>query len=325
MGGGFNAGGSGVGGSGTGGSGIGGGTGTGGTDGACAPPVDKTQTAICVTLVPEAIKAESDPALDLHGALVIQIFDTPTPPQKTASAVALAERLVPANPTTAEVALDAIPTQRLVGTFPKTAYVRAVFVDNPALLATGTDLGWGAWIGGIDVTDGFQEDDPVLPVKLGIGEGNPVSLPLVALRQLTVTVKASVTPIGDGQGPLTAVVVASADVTTKPPAFGVANAACADVASGSVTVTGFVVGQGPYFISGALNDLGLSGDFPPGTMAALDVKPDKITIPQKLSFGARDYAVKSQIDLSYVVPLPTDAGALPPNSCADLIGRDGGS
>jgi hypothetical protein len=306
---------------------TGGAAATGGVGGSppgdCAPPVNKNQTALCVTLVPEAIKAESDPALDEKGVLLIQIFDTPTPPETNASAVALVERVLPANPGTSEVALGAIPMQRLAGTMPPVAYVRAVFVDDAERLAQGATLGWGAWVGGVDLSDGFQDKDPILPVKLAIGEGNLLSLPLVALRKLTVKVHASATPVGDGQGPLAAVVVNDPDVAKKPPAFGLARAGCADV-SKDVTLTGFVVGKGPYWVTGALNDLGLSGDLPPGSLAALDVTASKLTIPRELTFAADDYAPSASIDLSYAVPFPADAGPIPPNSCADLARADGG-
>jgi hypothetical protein len=291
----------------------------GASSGGCAPPADKSQTAVCVTLLPESIQAEADPALDKKGVLAIQIFDTPNPPEKNASQVALAERIVPANPGKAEIALDAISTERLVATLPDVVYIRALFIDNPALLSPGAPFGWGAWIGGFDTEDGLQDKEPLLAVKLGIGEGNPVSLSLVALRKLTVTVHASATPVGDGQGPLTALVVNQPNPKDAP-GFGLAKEACADISGGDVTVTGFVFGAGPYYVTGALNDLGLKGDGPPGTLAALVKNGSAFTIPQKLVIAKGDYSPSANIDLSYVVPLPPDAGAVPPNSCADLGG-----
>jgi hypothetical protein len=297
--------------------------GSAGTPTDCVPPADKKQTSLCVTLVPEKITAETDPGLDKKGALVVQVFDTSTPPAKNASAVALAERVLPANPGTAEVALDTIPMQRLVGTFPAVVYVRAIFVDDNTALAAGATLGAGAWVGGINLDDGLQKNDPVLPVDVMVGQGNAIDMPLTALRRLTVKVHASATPVGDGQGPLAAVVVNNAEATKKPPLFGAASSACADV-SKDVTLTGFVVGKGPYWVTGALNDLGLPGDFPPGTLAAVDVMGSKATIPQMLTFKADAYSVSTSIDLTYAVPWPMDAGPLPPNSCADLAKPDGG-
>jgi hypothetical protein len=310
----------------TGGSAAGGVTASGGSAGApndCVPPADKKQTSLCVTLVPERITAESDPGLDKKGTMVVQVFDTSTPPDKNASAIALAERVLPANPGTSEVAIDNIAMQRLVGTFPAVVYVRAIFVDDSTRLAPGATLGPGAWIGGINLNDGLQDKDPVLPVDVKVGQGNAIDLPLVALRKLTVKVHASATPVGDGQGPLAALVVNSAEPAKKPPLFGAATSACADITS-DVTLTGFVVGKGPYWVTGALNDLGLPGDFPPGTLAAVDVMGNKATIPQTLTFKADAYAVSTSIDLSYAVPWPMDAGPLPPNSCADLAKTDGG-
>jgi hypothetical protein len=301
--------------------------GSAGSSGAagCLPPANKMQTAVCVTLLPETITPEPDPELDEKGVLAIQIFDTPNPPAKDASKVALAERIVPANPGTAEVALADVKTERLVATLPSVVYVRALFIDNPSLLEAGGRFGYGAWIGGFDVTDGFQDKEPVLPVKLTLGAANAIDLPLVALRKLTVNVRRSVQPVGDGEGPLTAVVVARQDPTMKPPPFGLAHEPCADLSGGGrVTLTGFVIGTGPYWAAAAMNDLGLTGEFPPGTLASLDVNGSKITIPQKLEYAATDYAPLVNLDLSYVVPYDLDAGPVPPNSCADIGVPDGG-
>jgi hypothetical protein len=287
-------------------------------------PADKTQTAICVTLVPDRITPESDPALDEKGVFLLQVFDTPTPPDKNASAIALAERVAPPNPGTAEVALDSVTSERIVGTFPSLAYVRAVFIDDKTRLAQGAPLGAGTWIGGIDLSAGLKDKTPLLPVTLKVGEGNALNLPLSALRKLTVKVHASAKPVGDGQGPLAALVVNSQDPSTKPPIFGAATSACADIAT-DVTLTGFVIGKGPYWVTGALNDIGLSGDFPPGTLAAIDIKGNKASIPQALAVPSSAYSISTTIDLTYAVPWPADAGPVPPNSCADLVRPDAGA
>jgi hypothetical protein len=68
----------------------------------------------------------------------------------------------------------------------------------------------------------------------------------------------------------------------------------------------------------------LPGDFPPGTLAAIDVKGNNATIPQMLTYRADAYAVSASIDLSFAVPWQMDAGPVPPNSCADLAKPDGG-
>ena len=60
-------------------------------------------------------------------------------------------------------------------------------------------------------------------------------------------------------------------------------------------------------------------------VAALVKNGDGFRIPQKLTIAKGDYTPSAQIDLSYVVPLPHDAGTIPPNSCADLGGADGGA
>lgn len=310
---------------GTGGASTGGATGAGGasTDAGapCAPPANPAETALCVIFAPEAINVQTDPALDGKGTLLVQVFDTPTPPDKNAKP--LVERLLPINPKN-ELSISSLPVERLVGTLPSTVYVRALFIDNPALLTPGTPLTYGAWIGGLDLTKGFLTKEPLNAVPVQIGKGNPLALPLTALRKLTVTVHASATPIGDGQGKLSVIVVDNADPTKKPPAFGYALDACADVAAGDVTLTGFVIGAGPYWVTGVLNDLGLTGDLPPGSLAALDFTGGKVRIPKQLVIAPGDYAPSASIDLSFVVPLPADAGAPGPNSCADLAGADGG-
>jgi hypothetical protein len=92
-----------------------------------------------------------------------------------------------------------------------------------------------------------------------------------------------------------------------------------------VTLTGFVVGTGPYYAAAAMNDLGLPGDFPPGTLASITVNGNKISIPQMLTYAATDYAPLVNLDLGYVVPFNEDGGTVPPNSCADIGGgSDGG-
>jgi hypothetical protein len=274
-----------------------------------------------VTFAPEVINVQANPALDGRGTLILQVFDTPTPPEKNPPA--LVERLLPINPKN-ELSISNLPVERLVGKLPATVYVRALFIDNPALLVPGTALTYGAWVGGVDLTKGFLTKEPLTAVPVQIGQGNALTLPLSALRKLTVTVHASATPIGDGQGKLAIIAVNGADPTKKPPAFGYAVDACADVVAGDVTLTGFVIGAGPYWVTGILNDLGLPGDLPPGSLSALDLTGGKVRIPKELVIGPGDYSPSVKIDLGFVSPLPADAGAPGPNSCADLAGADGG-
>jgi hypothetical protein len=270
-----------------------------------------------VTLVPEAITALADPALDKKGALVVQIFDTPHPPDKNADAVALVQfnRL--------DASLDDVPAIRLVGTMPATVYVRAAFVDDATQLAKNGVLGAGTWLGGINVADGLQANEPVLPVSVTKGEGTAIDLPLTALRRLRAKVHASATPLDDGQGPLTVVAVRDADPTNKPPVQGIGTKKCADVAAGDVTVEGFVIGSGKFWAVGVLDDYDVKGDLPPGSLVSLDVTATTVRIPTSFDVPKAAYSASVNIDLNYVTPVDPDAGTLTPKSCAEIIATDG--
>jgi hypothetical protein len=332
--GGGGAGQSGAGGSGTSGAGGSGQAGAGGASGSggahpeagpCPAPPSSNETAICLTFSPEDIQAESDPTLDKRGVFVVQVFDTPNPPNQNAGAIALFERVVPASSAPGgQVALDALRPIRAVAAFPSTVYVRAIFVDNPGPFATG-DLGFGAWVGGVNFRDGIQKDEPVLPVALRQGEGNVVDVELVALRKLDVTVHLAATAIGDGEGPLAAVVVNDEDPTQKPPPVGIAAAGCANVSAGDVHLTGFFVGGGRHWVTAILKDLGGAGDIPAGSLASLNVNGQTYRLPTHMDVAPTAYSASVTIDLNWVAPLPADAGTVPPNSCADLgIGVDAG-
>ena len=293
--------------------------------GACPAPADPNDTAICFTFSPEDIRAESDPTLDKRGVFVVQVFDTPNPPKQNAGAVALFERLVPANSASGgQIALDALRPIRAVAAFPDTVYARAIFVDNPGPFATG-DLGYGSWVGGVNFLDGIQKDEPLIAVPLQHGQGNAVDMPLVALRKLDVTVHLDATPLGDGQGPLAVIVVNDEDPTKKPPPVGASVGQCVNVAAGDVHLTGFFVGSGPHWVTGILKDLGGAGDIPPGALAALSVNGQTYRLPTRIDVAPTDYTATATINLTWVAPLPADAGAVPPNSCADLgFGGDAG-
>jgi len=303
--------------------GTGGGTGT--EAGPCPPPANTNDTAICMTFSPENIHAENDPTLDERGVFIVQIFDTPNPPKQNAGQTALFERTLPASSSSGgQIALSGLRPIRAVSAFPPVVYIRAVFVDNPGPFATQT-LGYGAWVGGINFNDGIQKDDPVEPVTLTQGAGNAVDIPLTALRKLDVTVHLTATPVGDGQGPLAVVVVNDSNPKNTPPPVGFASDACADVSKGDVHLTGFFVGSGQHWITGVLKDLGGTADLPPGALAGLTVSGQTVRIPWSFTVAPTAYSAAVTIGLDYVVPWPAEAGAPPPNSCADLgIKSDGG-
>lgn len=292
----------------------------------CAPPTNASDTALCVTFAPEAITARTEPALDKRGVLVVQVFDTATPPQKDADKVALANKVLPADAATGgEISVDALPEVRLEGAFPATSYVRVFFIDNPRVFAAGGGIDYGVWLGGVNLADGVEKDEALSPVSLTTGAGNALDVSLTALRRLDVVASASAKPVGDGQGTLTVTIVNNPDPSKNPAAFGSAVKRCADVSAGAVDFSGFFFGKGPYWAAGVLNDLGKPGDLPVGALATLDLTPAGPRIPKQIDIGARDYATTIAVDLNYVNPLPADAGPPGPNSCADLgLLGDGG-
>jgi hypothetical protein len=164
------------------------------------------------------------------------------------------------------------------------------------------------------------------------GAGTSVTVPLTALRLLTVHVDASGTPVGDGEGPLSVAVVDNPDLGANEAdvhTYGIGYELCADVADAPFDVYAVVIGTGPYYVTGALNDLGLTGGgLPAGSLSAIDFDPGPPptgTIPHTLTIPSGDYTPEVDIDLSFVVPLDADAGAVPPNSCADILPpQDGG-
>ncbi|HVU02345.1 MAG TPA: hypothetical protein VHE30_11365 [Polyangiaceae bacterium] len=311
-------------GTGTGGA-TGGTAGSGGADGGgCRPPTSPNDTSLCVHLLPQDLKALQQPQLDQKGIFALQVFDTPNPPDQNADQVALATTVLPPGAalgdagTGAEIALSSVSDVRVEGAFPATVYVRAFFVDNPEAIGR-KDLGYGVWIGGIDLKDGLSDKEPLLPVPVTIGAGNSIDLSLTALRLLHVTVHLAATPVGDGQGPLTVAAVGGAEPSKKPPLYGFGARACVDLAARDVNVNGIVFGEGNVWVTGILNDLGLPGDLPTGSAASLEQQGATIVIPTKVNLG-REYAIQTSIDLGFTVPWPADGGAIPPNSCADLVG-----
>jgi hypothetical protein len=299
----------------------------GAASGGCAPPANVSETAICLTLVPEQVTFEADPKFDGSGILLVEMFDRPDPPSGTGS-LALYSQVIPADAAMGgEVSLSALPSPRITReNMPATVYFRVIFFDNPDSFG-GEGLTPGAWVGGMDFSSGLREGLTLTPVALS-GSSNAVSVPLVPIRQLTVTVDASATPAGDGEGPLVLLVTTSQNPGDNAPAFGTGAIPCADVADMPFDFAIPLIGPpGTYYVTGILNDLGGQGDFPPGVLAALDVdlQAQTATIPATLQLAQADYTPSISIDLSFVNPWPADAGAAPPNSCADILGGDGGA
>jgi hypothetical protein len=288
-----------------------------------------------VHLVPEQITPHpNDPALDESGILYVQLFDIPNPP-KGAAGIDVVKLPIAAGK---EISLDSLPTIHLKGKLSGTAYVLALFRDDNNAPKRG-DITYGDWIGGLDISNGIKDGLPLDAIAAPVGQGTSVDVALTALRKLTVTVSRTATPVagGDAQGPLAIAAIDSPDPSKKPnsnpPAkpgfFGLGSVPCADLATQSVDVTGFVLGNGPYWVFGSLDDLlapNVPGKIQKGSLVSLDVTGGTATIPTRLDIAVGDYAPTAKIDLSYTVPLAADAGTPGPNSCADLpAATDGGA
>lgn len=283
----------------------------------CAPPAAPTDTAICLTLDPEPMDFESDPTLDGKGALVVEIFDQPDPPD---SATPLFSTLVPSDAESGgTIALDALPVVRVDQTLPDVVYVRVIFADNPAVFGSSNDLTYGTWLGGFDLSQRL-ENVTLDPIAVDAGKGNALTIALTAFRRLDVTVTTSATPIGDGEGPLSAIAVRDPTPSNEPHAEGLASLDCADLSGGGpVDLTGFVIGSGRFWVGALLKDLG-GKDLPPGSLSSLEVADGGLRIAPVLDVAERDYSPSVTVDLGFVVPLDADGGAPGPNSCADLGG-----
>jgi hypothetical protein len=249
------------------------------------------------------------------GILVVQVFDNATPAQ-SAPDQKLAEQIVPG--VNEEISVDALPMVRFEEAFPETVYLRAVFLDNKAALAPDGE-GWGAWLGGQDLSNGVVTPQPILPLSVAQGSAQDVDVPLVALRRLSVQLNLEITPRGDGEGPLLVTAFRTATPTTGTPLFGIAGAACAKAAPGPVSVTGYLIGSGAFYLGALVNDLGATGSLPPGSLVSLDTSgPGGASrLPTRLAVAPTEYAASIDVPLNAMIPLPGDP-MIPPNSCADL-------
>jgi hypothetical protein len=295
----------------TGGSGgTGGGTGGsgGGDASACAAPVQATDASLCLSFAPEDIAFESDPGLDGSGILVVQIFDTPTPsPDDGGTEVnPIAQYIYPpqTDAGVTEASITELPTPRFDG-LPATVYVRAAFVDNFGFFPSN-DITWGVWLGGLDLAQGFQDENPIMAVPLAIGSGTSHELDLVALRRLRVALSLGqgVQPFDDGEGPASFAVIKD-PVPADQPFFGAGAAACVDVTDTEpVVVPGFVLGSGTVYVVAGLDDYNLGSGSPPGALFTLEAEDGGVSVPTaaRLTIPARAYSVNHAAVLSYVVP-----------------------
>ena len=157
--------------------GSGGSLGTGGSAGAgdagpCKAPTDATKASLCLRIVPEAMRFETDPRLDGNGVLIVQVYDTeaPDPSDGGQATPPLVQRLIPqqGDAAPAEISLTQLPELEFDG-LPALVYVRAFFIDNFDFFASNEDITWGVWIGGHSFTNGLVEAPPLGAQQLTIG------------------------------------------------------------------------------------------------------------------------------------------------------------
>lgn len=293
----------------------------------CPPPTSATDSSLCLSFAPESITLESDPALDGQGTLLVQIFDRPNPPALDSASSALLSQTITTE-AGSTFSIGSLPEIRLVETFPSRVFLRVVFADNAARAAPEEPT-FGTWFGGIDFSLGQLVPVLLEPVDLNVGAGNTRTVPLTAFRKLDVTVSASATPVGDGEGPLRVGALGGEDIANIPPVLGQTLVPCADLSGGqAVMVSVPFITDGPLFITGGLNDLGepaqLNELFPGGLFGlAANADGGPPIIPNQLDLPAGAYSAQTSLDLGFVQVLPPDSGAPGPNACSDL--GDGGT
>jgi hypothetical protein len=295
--------------------GTAGGGGSAGAAPACAPPSDGSKAALCIVLAPEPMTlVPSDLALDGKGVLFLEVFDTPNPDLPdggTQQALAGTVLPPPADAGLGEVPLATLASTpiRFDGLPGKTVYARGFFADNAAAIKTGGELVPGTWIGGYDLSNGVKDALPIQPITLAAGSAKTSTLPLVALRRLLVSVSraSTVTPAGDGQGPLQVLAIDTQKPGPSSKLFGLGRLGCADLSgTASVIVKGAVAGTGPFWLMAFLDDLaaGGSGGIPDGAMASLEIAGGQPQIPasNKLAYAADAYQVSAAVQMSFVIP-----------------------
>lgn len=274
----------------------------------CPPPVDPSKAALCLKIEPEEIGfIASDEALDGEGILFIEIFDKARP---TATDSPLRRYVAPEQPQAGTLTGSITELTSSVFRFedlPPTVYPRAVFIDDVAN-ATPDALLPGTWIGGIDFSNGFIDDPPLQKMELVVGEGTSRELDLMALRKLMVTVTRSATPAagGDAQGPLTVAALGAQEISEDAKVFGFGEKGCADLsASKTALVEGVVVGKGPYWVTGVLDDFGVGGAVPAGGLTSASMAGIQFKVPDQnqLVYPADAYAISLSIDLNQPILL----------------------
>jgi hypothetical protein len=278
------------------------------------------RTALCLKFTPEAIAAETEPALDTNGFLQVEVFDGPTPSSRQ-----LYRRTFPDDfANGGEIAIAELPEVSVdLADSPTAVFVRALFFDHAANGPDGEPrIDWGTWLGGDNLSYGIAGTSALSPVPLAEGQVTMHEVPLVALRRLTATVTASAKPLGDGEGALSVFASRIEELPPAAPTYGYGIDPCVDVNRGAHTVEMFLLGSGTFFVAASFEDLGIEtpGRMPPGTLLSLhdfDSAANTGTF-DRITVAEEQYAAAVLLDLASMSPFPGDPSVIGPNSCADL-------
>jgi hypothetical protein len=280
----------------------------------CAPPTDSSKAALCIAFTHDALSfLAADPSFDGKGFLAVDVHDTANPDAPDGGSLpALTGQVTPAGDAGEIDLASPLPPVRFDGLPAEVVYPRAIFVDSRDTQKVGA--GW--WLGGYDLSGGLRTPALLRPVTLTAGTGTSITLDLTALRSLGVTLTRSATPTGNGQGPATVIVSPSQTPGDASTFFGLATSPCANLAAAdaSVVANGFVLGAGPYYAVGVLDDYAADSglDLAPGSLTSLAFVDGSLTSPPsaELQYAAGAYAVTQALDLDLTVPFPdggTDA------------------
>jgi hypothetical protein len=259
--------------------------------------------------------ASDDPRLDGKGVMYLAAFDTPFPDGKNGApgVPALAVSLWPPQAMSGvEGALADVPVLRLTN-LPPSVYVRAFFFDNADALAEQL-ISWGVWLGGNDLSQGFQDSMPLQKVDLVPGQAQGLTLPLTALRKLTVSLSVGpgVVPLDDAQGPLVWAAFKDKSPTMGTPTHGIGGPRCASLSdSKQVALGGFFIGSGKLWVAATLDDFN-TGNYSSGSIFAADFSGGGFSLPDSARIDVPPTAYRQSLDLALDVVLPL-TGAKPPS------------
>ncbi len=281
----------------------------------CVGPEEATSSVLCLKVTPEAMDFDEQVIeRDGRGVLIVEIFGGSDPE----TTPVLATRKIP-DPTQhgiEEIGITELPALRIDGLPPK-VYLGLRFADHPAGLSSPRLRG-GLFVNG-DFSHGVPRSRQLTEVTLNEGGTTTVTQPLTALRDLSVALTRTVTPLDNGQGPATALLFDAPTVVEGMGQAGAARVDCVNLSGTEpVQIKGFTVGSGSRYLVAMLDDFGTGASgLVPGTLLSFPPSAPPITLPAsaKLEVGPRQYAVSAAVELVDVIPLRSGEPRPPSSSC----------